>query len=312
MIELILNIFGNCYIDTSNIDNLDEVQKKKIEEVSTCTSILNIPLKSVELLLFGKGEEIEKENKYKRRFSKIDLEYNEVNNYEKSPLIKSIFKILTEEESRLGDNFSKYFIIRVTSQNKEKSSFKLFSSDLCWLYFITDQDFLIKFLSKDKSFIDYNFIKKFCIPLWVKEEPKLREIVEIVAKNEYRHEIKKQNDSFGNKMFSEQVSLYYLLANKMNILLDIMDKEKQIPAVANIIKFLKRDFSIEKNRKAARDNAMDLMIKKRYIFSAFFYLVADEVDGAIEVACRYLKDFNLAVLILRLVSRLSLYKILYK
>ena len=289
MIELILNLFGQNYVE-NNILTQNKEFKEVIENSRDCsrveqtegskliepkiTSILNVPLRKIEQLLFGKAEQ---NLNLKRRFSKLNLEFYDIKNYEESPLMKSVFKVLTDDASILGDNFSKYFIIRITNQNKEKASFRLFSSELCWLYLITDQEFLIKFLSKDKSFIDYKFIQIFCIPLWVKDDSKLREIVELVAKNEYRQEIKKQ-DSFGNKMFSEQVSLFYLLANKMNILLDIMEKEKQIPGVTNIIKFLKKDFSVEKNRKAARDNAMDLMIKKRYIYSAFFYLVADEVD----------------------------------
>jgi len=263
MVELILNLFGKS-----------QSQINHIEENNCLTNLLNVSLSNIEALLFGK-EDVN--TKYKKKFSNITVEHNDISDYDNSPLIKSVYKILSDEETHLGDNFSKYFIIKTTNQSKDRTHFKLQSSDLCWLYLITDQEFLIKFLSKEKSYIDYKFINQFCVPLWVKDEAKLREIVEIVAKNEYRNEIKKQ-DSFGNKMFSEQVSLYYLLAHKLPLLLDIMEKEKTIPAAVSILKFLRRDFSIEKNRKAARDNAMDLMIQKRYIYSAFFYLIAEEVD----------------------------------
>lgn len=220
--------------------------------------------------------------------------------------LKNIYDIISHESTRNIDNFSKYIILKIKSKNKdlENDSFKFSTADLCWISFINDQDNFIKFLSRSnsknpQSIIKWKFMRMFSIPLWIKNDLKLKELLETVARNEIK-ELNKiifgQGDNM-NKNVAENVALYYYLIGKKNIIVDLFDKE---PWNENVKKFIIRDFSIAKNRKIARENADDLMKKKKYFYAAFFYLLADDVRGAVDMTLLKLKDINLTVCILRL------------
>ena len=64
-----------------------------------------------------------------------------------------------------------------------------------------------------------------------------------------------------------------------------------------------RDFSIKKNRKAAHENADTLLNKKKYIYAAFFYLLADDMRSALDMTYEKMKDINLTVCLLKLVKK---------
>ena len=63
-----------------------------------------------------------------------------------------------------------------------------------------------------------------------------------------------------------------------------------------------RDFSNKKNRKIAKENADTLMNKKKYIYAAYFYLLADDIRSALDMTLEKMKDINLTICILRLVN----------
>jgi hypothetical protein len=215
--------------------------------------------------------------------------------------IKQVYDVISQELTRNVDNFTKYFILKIRSRNNEleNGTFKLSTADLCWISFITDQEYLFRFLSKDNTmFITWKFMKMFSIPLWIKSEFKMKQFLEIVAKNEYKLLMKsEENANTGFKNLAEGVALYYLLANKTNTIIELFGREHQNDA---ILKFIKRDFNIEKNRKIAKSNADDLIGKKKYLFAAYFYLLADDLDNAVQICLNRMNDINLAVLIIRL------------
>ena len=63
-----------------------------------------------------------------------------------------------------------------------------------------------------------------------------------------------------------------------------------------------RDFSNKKNRKIAKENADTLMNKKKYIYAAYFYLLADDIRSALDMTLEKMKDINLTICLLRLVN----------
>ena len=50
-----------------------------------------------------------------------------------------------------------------------------------------------------------------------------------------------------------------------------------------------RDFSIKKNRKIAKENADKLINKKKYIYAAYFYLLADDIRSALDMTLEKMK-----------------------
>lgn len=230
-----------------------------------------------------------RESSFKRKKS-INLENprlifkSEIDNQESNPIyiaanssqnlshLKQVYDIISSEVTRNVDNFSKYLILKIRSRADEivNNTFKISTADLCWISFITDQEYLIKFLSK---IINWKFLRTFSIPLWIKNEYKLKELLENVGRNEFK--ALKADETIYTKNYVENVALWFYLSGKNNIVLDLLDKE---PHNANVRKFLLRDFSVAKNRKLASENGDDLRDKKKYLFACYFYLLADDMD----------------------------------
>ena len=148
-------------------------------------------------------------------------------------------------------------------------------------------------------------MKTYNIPLWIKSDTKLRELLVEVSKNKYKEDLlnKYNNNKDKNKIelnnFTENIALYLYLSGNMNLLYNYYDKE---PHNEKIKKFIMRDFSIKKNRKAAHENADSLLSKKKYIYAAFFYLLADDIRSSIDMVYEKLNDINLTICILKLIK----------
>lgn len=69
---------------------------------------------------------------------------------------------------------------------------------------------------------------------------------------------------------------------------------------ARFAEFLNKDFSEPKTRKVAQKNAMALVPKLKYHLSMAFFLLGDDLHGAIQVALERCKDPMLAALTCRL------------
>ena len=95
----------------------------------------------------------------------------------------------------------------------------------------------------------------FNIPMWLKSDIKLKELLEHVGKNEYkkllRDEAKNTEDKTPERNYTEKVALYFYLADKMNLIEDYYKREPQNQKIMN---FIMRDFKSAKNRKAAKEN----------------------------------------------------------
>jgi hypothetical protein len=63
--------------------------------------------------------------------------------------------------------------------------------------------------------------------------------------------------------------------------------------------FLKRDFTLEENRTAARKNAYALMGKRRFEYAAAFFLLANDPASAIRILAGQCQDLPLAVAVAR-------------
>ena len=241
--------------------------------------------------------------------------------------IKHIYETIIGEDTRNLDNITKYFVIKIKSKSLalDFNSFKLTSLDLCWLNLINDQEYIIKFfingnllntnssissyststfglnqsISNNRN-INFNLLKKFCIPMWIKNNFKLKELLEISGKNEYNQLL--ISDMGANntlvRNLAEQVALYFYLAGKNNLVIEKYEKESHNSAA---LKFLKKDFNKnENNRRLARENAYNLLSKKRYLMAIYMFLLGNDFKSAVNCALDNLKDINLTICIIKL------------
>ena len=278
-------VFENDYNTLSGVKHNDEVYSKKKN------SLLHSPLH------FKTELDDQNTNPIKKWCSKTSNLYH----------MRYTYDLISNEETRNIDNFTKYFMLKVTMKKKEfeKGTFKLSSTDLCWIYLINNQQDILNFICNNKiKSITWKRMTLFNVPIWIKSNIKLKELLENVARNEYKRIMREKTyNNNENKTqennFTQYICLYLYLADKQNLILEYFDRE---PQNEKIKKFIMRDFSIEKNRKIAKHNADSLMNKKKYIYAAYFYLLADDIRSALDMTLEKMKDINLTICVLRLVT----------
>lgn len=96
-----------------------------------------------------------------------------------------------------------------------------------------------------------------------------------------------------------RASLYFLAMKKKATLLALWrvavgNKEQRTTS-----NFLKRDFTLEENRTAARKNAYALMGKRRFEYAAAFFLLANDPSSAIRILAGQCQDLPLAIAVAR-------------
>lgn len=161
------------------------------------------------------------------------------------------------------------------------------------------QDVLINELQERFDFdsnLNYDLMKKLCIPIWIKDIPKLKNLINIIAKNEY----KSTGDDFGKGSRAEKTALWYIMIDKKDQLTRLY---KQEPAFKKVYELLLNDFSLPKWKSTAEKNAMVLMSKKNYLLACAFFLLAGNLRDAIKIALDKLNDAVLAVLMARLIEK---------
>jgi|LauGreDrversion4_2_1035121.scaffolds.fasta_scaffold16664_4 hypothetical protein len=75
------------------------------------------------------------------------------------------------------------------------------------------QDVLLKELSDRFDFdtnLTYDILKKLCIPIWLKDTPKLKNLIVTIAKNEYKF----AGDDFAKTSRAEKTALWYILLER--------------------------------------------------------------------------------------------------
>lgn len=100
-----------------------------------------------------------------------------------------------------------------------------------------------------------------------------------------------------NESKADATALWYILIGKKNVLASLYRTE---PSGKKKEQLLSNDFSLPRWQKAAMKNATALRSKKKYTLSIAFFILANELNEAINVALERARDLNLAILIARM------------
>ena len=148
------------------------------------------------------------------------------------------YDLISNEGTRNIDNFTKYFMLKIYYKKKdfENRNFKLSTVDLCWISLISNQSDILNFICHGKvETINWETMTMFNIPLWIKSDAKLKELLVEVAKNHYKQqfidEAKNINSADANKIklrnYTENIALYLYLAGQQKMIIDYYNKEKK-------------------------------------------------------------------------------------
>jgi WD40 repeat protein len=122
---------------------------------------------------------------------------------------------------------------------------------------------------------------------WLRNPATLKTVAERVAKQAYL-ERKEPADA----------ALWYLALDKRRALSMLF----KVQGHKKLAEFLANDFTEPANRRIAATNAYDLLGKQRYTLAAAFFLLAGSLPDAIQVIVDKLHDFQLALVVARLVG----------
>jgi hypothetical protein len=96
-----------------------------------------------------------------------------------------------------------------------------------------------------------------------------------------------------------RASLFFLALKKKATLLALWRVAVGNKEQRSTMNFLKRDFTLDENRTAARKNAYALMGKRRFEYAAAFFLLANDPASAIRILAGQCQDLPLAIAVAR-------------
>jgi hypothetical protein len=126
---------------------------------------------------------------------------------------------------------------------------------------------------------------------WLTDHATLGQVVEQVAQSAYKSQ--QPADPI-------DASLYFLALRKKPTLVSLWRIATWHKEQKSTLNFLKRDFSQADARTAARKNAYALMGKRRFEYSATFFLLADDPQSAVNALAGQCEDIALAIAVARL------------
>lgn len=95
------------------------------------------------------------------------------------------------------------------------------------------------------------------------------------------------------------MSLWYVILNKKEALIDLFMKEKKTGG-DKVAAMLQNDFKVDRWKKAAFDNGMRLRNQQRYTFCVTFFLLGNFFKDAVSIILGDMKDPILAILVCRM------------
>lgn len=205
-------------------------------------------------------------------------------------LIDSV--VLMETQNRSLDEYAKVFVLNVkmfryANEQKVPLSLKprcLASMEIAWALHSEQQDTLFQILFSNVS--DWAQMKMFGMGIWIKNQLKLKKMIEDIAMNDYR----KNRDP-------KNIALWYMALGKKNILTELFKKD---PAQARIYNFMRNDFNDKEWQTKAQKNGYELRKQMKFEMSAAFFILGGQIESAVEVLAESLFDPQMALVVARL------------
>ncbi|CAN8103308.1 unnamed protein product [Discula destructiva] len=163
--------------------------------------------------------------------------------------------------------------------------------EINWAYHSTSQDMLTDFVSRQHhGSLLWEHARESGMFMWLTDNTAVKAQFEIIARNEYtKSDMKNPVDC----------SLFYLALRKKAVLQGLWRMASWNREQKATSKLLSNNFEDPKWRTSALKNAYALLSKRRFEYSAAFFLLADHLQDAVNICLNQLKDLQLAIAITR-------------
>ncbi|KAJ0125021.1 hypothetical protein J7T55_006365 [Diaporthe amygdali] len=163
--------------------------------------------------------------------------------------------------------------------------------EINWAYHSISQDMLTDFVSRQHhGSLLWEHARESGMFMWLTDNAAVKAQFEVIARNEYtKNEVKNPVDC----------SLYYLALRKKTVLQGLWRMASWNREQVGTQKLLANNFEDPRWKTSALKNAYALLSKRRFEYSAAFFLLADRLQDAVNVCLNQLKDLQLAIAITR-------------
>lgn len=217
--------------------------------------------------------------------------------------LKAVVEALGHEVLGLTDKCAvKYKLMNqiFLSEHLSRRAVRMAWSQMAWALHSESHPTLVEQIMAIPS-VDYNWksVKAFGFPIWVSDHPTIVKLTENIAKTAY---LESKKDPSRNGVSDPcSCAIYYIALGRTGALATLFSASSA-PGDAKIGDFLKRDFGDSKVRLSAEKNAYTLMTTHRFEMAVAFFLLAGNHRRAIIICIEKLNDFQLALLIARLLE----------
>ena len=163
--------------------------------------------------------------------------------------------------------------------------------EIVWAHHSGSQDMLVDLVSRQfNSRMLWKHARESGMFMWISDLTALKAQFEAIARNEYTKTDEKN---------PVDCSLYYLALRKKNVLTGLWRMAAWNREQSATQRLLSNNFQDPRWKTAALKNAYALLGRHRFEYAAAFFLLADNLQGAVDVCTNQLNDVQLAVTIAR-------------
>ncbi|KAL8645036.1 MAG: hypothetical protein Q9226_007480 [Calogaya cf. arnoldii] len=163
--------------------------------------------------------------------------------------------------------------------------------EIVWAYHSGSQDILLDLTSRQfQGRMLWADAKDCGLSMWMNDVNALRAQFEVMARNEYAKTDEKN---------PIDCSLYYLALKKKTVLLGLWRMAAWNREQASTQRLLSNNFQEARWKTAALKNAYALLGKRRFEYAAAFFLLAGNLQDAVNVCLHQMRDLQLAVAVAR-------------
>ncbi len=163
--------------------------------------------------------------------------------------------------------------------------------EIVWAFHSGSQDILVDLVSKQfRGKMLWEHARVSGMFMWMTDLTALRAQFEVIARNEYSKTFEKN---------PIDCSLYYLALKKKNVLIGLWRMASWNREQSSTQKLLSNNFKESRWKTAALKNAYALLGKRRFEYAAAFFLLAGNLQDAVNVCAHQMEDLQLAIAVAR-------------
>ncbi|KAI0982733.1 hypothetical protein GJ496_006453, partial [Pomphorhynchus laevis] len=206
-------------------------------------------------------------------------------------VIQAMLFVNSVKSKEYTDNFAERFLFFFAYHidNHEKAEWQVSNRVIAWAHFCQSQDLLISSIFENRK-VTWDFLKRFRVVLWIKDNNLLKTYIEKAAKSIF--------DSTDNPL---DASLFYVLTGKIKLVSSLFKLKNNQKMYNFFASYANENCDQDATNLIAFKNASLLLRNHRYIPSICLFILAKRIDIAVEVCLNRLNDKDMALLIFRLI-----------